>query len=414
MNLLLKKHPSSTASNLRPCGIKSGVCSAVHAVFCTLALSGTLLFTGNAKAQDAPLITITKSDKVAISLNGISGPDGAVILQLVQKDLQLSGAFTIGAPRTGNFQASGSVSGASLNGSLTDRSGKSILNHAYSGSIRAQAHAFANDIVEAITGGKGIAGTRLAFVANKSGSKEIYTVDVDGANLTQLTKDRAISVSPALSPDGSKLAYTGYQSGYADVYEVDLSSGSRRCIMKFPGTNSGATYSRSGRIAVTLSKDGNPELYVTDSGGGSPRRLTFTPGVESSPTWSPDGSDIIFSSDTGGSPLLYRVSASGGSPSIIRTGQGYNTEPNWSPDGKKIAFNIRSGGGFAVAMLDLASGQVRQLGDGQDPVWGADSRHIACAQGGSLVLIDAQTLQRSTIVSGLGRISEPTWSHGRR
>jgi TolB protein len=414
MNLHFKKLPLSTAANIRACEIKTGLWTAMRKVFCTLTLAGTLFFAANARAQDAPLITITKSDKVAISLNGVSGPDGATLLQLVQKDLQLSGAFTIGAPRTGNFQVGGNVSGASLNGSLTDRSGKSILSRAYSGSIRAQAHAFANDIVEAITGGKGIAGTRLAFVANKSGNKEIYTVDVDGANLTQLTKDRAISVSPALSPDGSKLAYTGYQSGYADVYEVDLSSGSRRCIMKFPGTNSGAAYSRSGRIAVTLSKDGNPEIYVTDSGGGSPRRLTFTPGVESSPTWSPDGSEIIFSSDTAGSPSLYRVSASGGSPSIIRTGQGYNTEPNWSPDGRKIAFNIRSGGGFAVAMLDLASGQVRQLGEGQDPVWGADSRHIACAQGGALVLIDAQTLQRSTVVSGLGRISEPTWSHGRR
>ncbi len=400
-----KCHAFSTASS-------SG---SLRSFFRALGFIGSISCASVGIAQDAPLITITKSDKIAIGLNGIGGPDGATLLQLVQKDLQLSGAFSIGAPRTGNFQVGGNVSGSSLNGSLTDRSGKSVLSRSYSGSIRAQAHAFANDIVEAITGGKGIAGTRLAFVANKSGTKEIYMVDVDGANLTQLTKDRAISVSPALSPDGSKLAYTGYQSGYADVYEVDLASGSRRCIMKFPGTNSGAAYSKSGnRIAVTLSKDGNPELYVTDSGGGSPRRLTFTPGVESSPTWSPDGSEIIFSSDSGGSPALYRVSASGGSPSLIRTGQGYNTEPNWSPDGKKVAFNIRAGGGFSVAVLDLASGQVRQLGEGQDPVWGADSRHIACAQAGSLVLVDIQTMQRTTIASGLGRISEPTWSHGQR
>ena len=414
MNLPLKKLPANAAVNIKNRGIAAISKTSLQSVVCALALMGGLALVSTGRAEDAPLITITKSDKIAISLNGIGGPDGATLLQLVQKDLQLSGAFSIGAPRTGNFQVGGNVSGSSLNGSLTDRSGKSVLSRSYSGSIRAQAHAFANDIVEAITGNKGIAGTRLAFVANKSGSKEIYMVDVDGANLTQLTKDHAISVSPALSPDGSKLAYTGYQSGYADVYEVDLASGSRRCIMKFPGTNSGAAYSKSGRIAVTLSKDGNPELYVTDSGGGSPRRLTFTPGVESSPTWSPDGSDIIFSSDTGGSPSLYRVSASGGAPSIIRTGQGYNTEPNWSPDGKKVAFNIRAGGGFSVAVLDLASGQVRQLGEGQDPVWGGDSRHIACAQGASLVLVDTQTLQRSTIVSGLGRISEPTWSHGRR
>jgi TolB protein len=50
------------------------------------------------------------------------------------------------------------------------------------------------------------------------------------------------------------------------------------------------------------------------------------------------------------------------------------------------------------------------LGDGQDPVWGADSRHLLYANGGSIVLLDAQTGQRTTIVSGLGRASEPTWS----
>jgi hypothetical protein len=61
-------------------------------------------------AQEAPLITITKSDKVAIGLNGISGPDGAGIAQIVQRDLQLSGAFSVGGPNTGSFSVSGAAS----------------------------------------------------------------------------------------------------------------------------------------------------------------------------------------------------------------------------------------------------------------------------------------------------------------
>jgi TolB protein len=180
--------------------------------------------------------------------------------------------------------------------------------------------------------------------------------------------------------------------------------------MKYPGTNSGAAFSPDGgRIAVTLSKDGNPELYVTGGGGGGARRLTRTKGVESSPTWSPDGSELIYSSDDRGGPQLFRISAGGGSPRLISTGSGYNTEPNWSPDGKKVAFNTRSGS-FQVSVLDLDSGSVRTVGEGQDPVWGADSRHLIFASGGSLILLDAPTGQRTTLVSGLGRISEPTWS----
>jgi TolB protein len=376
-----------------------------------LALTLTSLAPSPCFAQEAPTITITKSDKIAIGINAFSGPEGAALAQIVQRDLQVSGAFTVGGPNSGNFQVSATSSGSNLKGSLSERSGKSLLERSYSGSARAQAHAFANDIVETLTGNKGIAGTRIAFVATQTGQKEIYMVDVDGSNLTQLTKDHSISVAPALAPDGRKLAYTGYQSGYADVYEIDLASGSRRRIMKYPGTNSGAAYSPDGnRFAVTLSKDGNPELYVTSSSGDSPRRLTSTPGVESSPTWSPDGREIIYSSDTAGSPSLYKISASGGSPQQIRTGQSYNTEPNWSPDGKRVVFNSRESGSFTIAILDLTSGQVRLLGEGQDPVWGADSRHIVYAQGGSLVLLDIQTLQKSTVASGLGRISEPTWT----
>jgi TolB protein len=285
-----------------------------------------------------------------------------------------------------------------------------VLQNSYSGSARGKVHAFADDIVETLTGNKGFASSKIAFVATQTGKKEIYTCDADGSNVVQLTRDGSISVAPNLSADGRKLAYTGYKSGYADVYEIDLGSGSRNRIIKYPGTNSGAAFSPDGgRIAVTLSKDGNPELYVTGAGGGGARRLTRTAGVESSPTWSPDGSEIIYSSDDRGGPQLFRIPAGGGSGRLISTGHGYNTEPNWSPDGKKVAFNTRSGG-FQVAILDLGSGSVRTLAEGQDPVWAADSRHVLFASGGSLIFLDTISGRRTTLVSGLGRISEPTWS----
>jgi TolB protein len=388
----------------------SALLSHFHPVARIIAAGVLLPISPTLHAEDAPLITITKSDKISLALNAITGAESAVITQTLQKDLQLSGAFTIGVPTTSSFLVAGAGTGTSLRGLVTERGGRVFLERSYQGNARTQAHSFANDIVETITGIRGIAGSKIAFVATRSGNKEIYLVESDGSGLTQLTRDSGISVSPRLSADGRRLAYTGYQSGYADVYEIDLSSGSRRRIMKYPGTNSGAAYSPNGdHFAVTLSKDGNPELYVTGSNGDSPRRLTTTPGVESCPTWSPDGREIIYSSDAGGNSMLYRISSSGGSPSQIRTGYSYNTEPHWSPDGKKVAFNVREGGSFQVAVLDLASGQARLVGEGQNPVWGPDSKHIVYASGGSLVLLDVVTLQRNSIVGGVGKISEPTW-----
>ncbi|MES2569164.1 MAG: biopolymer transporter Tol [Verrucomicrobiota bacterium] len=368
----------------------------------------TLLATTSiATAEEIPTITISKSDKLSIAVTGLN-PEVAKVLQ---NDLTMSGYFKLVPGTAAGFVVSGNVAGASLNGKVEDRGGKTVLSRTFNGSARQQAHQFADEIVETLTGNKGIAGSRIAFVGTRTGKKEVYLADADGANITQLTHDGSISVAPQLSPDGRSLVYTSYKSGFADVYKIELSSGARNRIIKYPGTNSGAVYSPDGsRLAVTLSKDGNPELYVTQSGGGSPRRLTRTPGVESSPTWSPDGNELIYSSDERGTPQLYRISAGGGSSQPLSTGHGYNTEPNWSPDGKKVAFNVRANGAFAVAILELASGQTRTVGEGQDPVWGADSRHLIFASGGSVILLDAQTGQKTTLVSGLGRLSEPAWS----
>jgi TolB protein len=370
---------------------------------CALSLLAALPL---ADAQDAPTITVTKSEKIPIAVTGLSGAD----LKILQSDLAMSGYFTVVPQEGAQFVANGRGA-ASLEGKVTDRAGKTVLSSSYSGGARTRVHRFADDIVETVTGNRGIASTKIAFVSTKTGKKEIYTADVDGGNVVQLTRDNAISVAPNLSTDGSRLVYTGYQSGYADVYEISLGSGSRNRIIKYPGTNSGAAYSPDGgRIAVTMSKDGNPELYVTGTGGGGARRLTRTAGVESSPTWSPDGDELIYSSDEGGSPRLMRISAGGGSGRAISTGHGYNTEPNWSPDGKKVAFNVRGGGAFQVAIHDLVAGGTRIVAEGQDPAWGANSRHIIFASGGSLILFDSQTGQRTTVVTGLGKISEPTWS----
>ena len=364
---------------------------------------------------ETPTITVSKSDAIALALTPISGPDGAVITRVLRNDLSLAGYFDIVGSGQPGLTVGGSDSGGVTSGRVTDFSGGNVLAREYRGDASQRAHAFARDIIETLTGNPGLPGSRIAFVATRSGRKEIYTADYDGSNVRQITHDGNISVAPALSANGRRLAYTGYLKGYADIYTIDLGSGARQRVVKFPGTNSGAAWSPDGsRLACTVSRDGNPELYVINASGSGAQRLTHTSGVESSPSWSPDGREIVYAADNGGAPRLYRIAADGGRPQPVASGYRFTTEPDWSPDGKKIAFNLREGGGFRIGVYDIASGQTRLLSaagsNAQNPVWGPDSRHLLFTDGPNLAMIDSQTGRRTTILDGLGTISEPAWS----
>lgn len=381
-----------------------------HPLLFPVAALVAALATATLVRAEEPVITIRKSDTISIAVEPFSGPEGSISGKVVTNDLDLSGRFAIGVEGRGGFRVSGRAGAGSLDGTVTDARGDTVLRRTYRGDTREAAHKFSDDIVETLTGQPGIATSKFVFVSNRGGAKEIYIADYDGANRIQLTRDRSISVAPAISADGLTMAYTGYQRGYADIYRVNLASGARQRIVKFPGTNSGASFSPDGgRIACTISRDGNPELYIVGSNGSGARRLTRSRGVESSPTWSPDGSEIIYSSDEPGNPRLYRISAAGGRPSPVPTGFSYCTEPSWSPDGRKVALTVRQGG-FSIAVMDLGGAQARVLTRGQDPCWGADSRHILYSTGDSIVLMDTVKGRQTTVVSGMGRVSEPSWS----
>jgi TolB protein len=381
-------------------------------LFAAYSILAVLVSSAVAQNSNSPVITIRKGTATVVDVKEVSGSAGPTATSVLKNDIALSGFLSLGDNASATVTISGSAPGAGFSGQAVEKGGGVLLQKSYSGDTRRAVHQFIDDLVETVSGQKGIATSRIAFVASRTGHKEIYVADYDGDNAAQLTHDNAISVSPNLSPDGRKLAYTGYQSGYADIYLVDLASGARNRIIKYPGTNSGPAISPDeSRIACTMSKDGNPDIYITDINGGSPRRVTRSRAANSSPTWSPSGAELIYASDDRGGPQLYRISSGGGSGRLISTGFGYCTEPNWSPDGKKVCYNVRSGGSFQVAVTDLESGSSKIVaGEGERPAWGRDSRHIIFARDSSLFMLDTATGKENRIIGDLGRISEPTWS----
>lgn len=355
-------------------------------------------------------IIVRGSSRFDVAIGTFGGRSGAGVAGDLGRVLRESGYFNVKAPGPGMFVVTGGSDGTQVDGILTGPQGQSLFRRGYrNASVRNNVGRLADDIIEAIVGVPGINAAKIVFSASSGGSKEIFQCNGDGSGVIQLTTDRAISVSPSLSPKGDYIAYTSYLSGYPDIYTIDMNGRRRQRIVNAPGTNGGAAISPDGRqIACTMSFSGNKELYVIGRVGGRPRVLTHTTAGESSPAWSPDGREIVYSADQGGKPQLYQISASGGAPRQLSLGYSYCTEPSWSPDGNRLAFTARSGG-IVLAVHDFRTGATKRLRAGEDPSWAPDSQHLAFTSGGSLYRINADTGAVKKLPVNVSSVSEPSW-----
>jgi TolB protein len=350
---------------------------------------------------------------IPISLEGFSGE----ALDVLKFDLYVQG-FSFVTPDAAQYRISGSSAG-NVQGLVTDAISKQAkFSRSYSGAtLRKQAHAFANDIVETITGKKGIGQTKIAFKAQSPGGNgEIYVSDFDGHNPQAVTHDNSIVAAPAWVPGRLGLFYTSYQPGNPDIFYHNLATGERRIVAKFSGLNTSAAISPDGtRMALILSKSGSPDVWVCNIDGTNLKQLTKTPEDESSPCWSPDGQWICFATKLNARRVLAKVPASGGAVQRIPTsGASSPTEPDYSPDGKWIAFTSQYSGGFTICIVPAGGGTATALVEGEDPSWSPNSRTLICTRrpGGhyALSVLDAMTKQVKDIGRISGNDSQPAWA----
>jgi TolB protein len=254
---------------------------------------------------------------------------------------------------------------------------------------RRLAHQFADDIVAVLSGGlPGIAQTQIAYVGAKSGNKEIWLMDYDGANQRQVSHLRSISLTPRWSPDATRIAFTCYVP-FRSVTSAQIciySTSSDRLIgfPRYRGTNSSPAWAPDGsQIAFMSSQGGDPEIYIADSDGSHLHRITFAVGVNTSPAWNPKtGKQLVFVSDRGGEPVLYLSNSDGSNvEKIDLPDMGYVIDPAWSPNGQLLAFSWRRPtGNYDIYVMDIVGHQLVELtrdqGRNERPSWAPDGRHL--------------------------------------
>ncbi|MGC2618527.1 MAG: Tol-Pal system beta propeller repeat protein TolB [Acidobacteriaceae bacterium] len=302
--------------------------------------------------------------------------------------------------------------------------GKQYADNASVENTREIAHRFADEIIERLGGIPGIAETKIYYVSEKSGSKEIWVMDYDGMNERQLTHLGTVSLSPRVSPDNSRVAFSSLGKNGWSIRMYSLELGRMVAFPAWGDTTLSPAWSSDGtKLAFSSARTGDPEIYTCDSSGAGVKRLTAFRGPDVSPTWNPKSNgQIAWVSGRTKLPQIYIMDSDGANVMRMTDG-GYASAPSWSPSGQFLTFawNRSYGpgapGGEDIYIMDIASKRWTQLthdaGMNDAPSWSPDGRHIVFQRemGGhtEIWMMLANGADQQQLTHG-GQNSMPNWS----
>jgi serine/threonine protein kinase/Tfp pilus assembly protein PilF len=250
-------------------------------------------------------------------------------------------------------------------------------------------------------------GKHIAFISNRDGIAEIYTMNSDGKDVRRITFNHNEERTPAWTPDGRHIVFESLNSerDESDIWIIDADGANQVDLTNAPGIDSRPAVSPDGRqIAFSSNRGGRYALYLMNIDGTNQHRLTDYTRDETEPAWSPDGKQIAFARrvernitniclmNADGSGLvnltnstasinntpafshdgrfivfqssrdvppnhvdLWIMKPDGSEPQIITPEhKGLNGEPNWSSDDRHVIFNTDRNGNYEIYSLDLS------------------------------------------------------------
>lgn len=138
-------------------------------------------------------------------------------------------------------------------------------------------------------------GQSIAFRSNRGGAWDIWVMGVDGKDPVQITDYAANDTvkgyqgegPPRWSPDGTRIAFGSHRDGDWDVYTMNLDGSDLQNLTRNEVFEDGyPCWSPDGReLAFFSDRDGNFEIYVMRADGSEPRRVTDDPADDLAPVW---------------------------------------------------------------------------------------------------------------------------------
>ena len=252
-------------------------------------------------------------------------------------------------------------------------------------------------------------GHNLVYAASTGESYELFTRTLSASDAHQLTSLGQELGFPVWSPNGDRIAFIAMSEHTADLMLLDTRTGSTSILLAgyneladwdpqgerllvgleeglhfldaatgdIEAVDTGSTADAYGRcarnadlIAYESGRDGNPEIYVTFLDTGETTRLTENLNLDEWPSPSRDGGRIAWASGTEEDKNLWIMNSDGSDKRQITDdlllGDAF---PEWSPDGSQILFTANEADSFVLKLLDLATGEITDLGAGTAPSW---------------------------------------------
>ena len=269
-------------------------------------------------------------------------------------------------------------------------------------------------------------GRTIAFISNRSGSSQIWTIDPAGGEAVRKSDFPVDVDNVQWSPDGARFAFS------AEVYPdcADLACTAKRDAEAAVNPVKARVYTKLMFRHWDAWEDGKRSHIFVWPGRAVPGPVDVMKGADAdSPTkpfggaeefaWSPDGKEIAFTAKMAANPAwstdldIYLAATDGsGYRCVTESNEAVDTTPVYSPDGKTIAYLAMERPGYeadrqAVALLDRASGKSRILTGTWDRsadslIWSSDRSKLFVTAGDTarrkIFSVDVATGRVATVV----------------